>query len=170
MHTNRSTYIKNILLPCLLFSVITGIFTGTLIFLFKAAASFVIGKSEELYAVVRSQPGHIPLFILGIALVGLSSAVLLRCVPDARGGGIPTAIAILRGLIPFCWVKTIVFVFASSMLTYFGGVPLGNEGPSVQMGTAVGRGTVSLFTRKNQAWDRYIMTGGACAGVAAATG
>ncbi|MBQ8371280.1 MAG: chloride channel protein [Clostridia bacterium] len=170
MHTNRSTYIKNILLPCLLFSVITGIFTGTLIFLFKAAASFVIGKSEELYAVVRSQPGYIPLFILGMTLVGLISAVLLRCVPDARGGGIPTAIAILRGLIPFCWVKTIVFVFASSMLTYFGGVPLGNEGPSVQMGTAVGRGTVSLFTRKNQAWDRYIMTGGACAGFAAATG
>jgi len=55
-------------------------------------------------------------------------------------------------------------------MTYFAGVPLGNEGPSVQMGTAAGRGVIELFARKNRAWDRYIMTGGACAGFAAATG
>lgn len=170
MQTNRSTYIQNILLPCLLFSVITGILTGMLIFLFKAAASFVIGKSEAVYEAVRLNPAYIPLLIGVMAVVGLVSAILLRHVPDARGGGIPTAIAILRGLVPFHWVRSILFVFASSMLTYFCGVPLGNEGPSVQMGTAVGRGTVTLFAKKHPAWDRYIMTGGACAGFAAATG
>ena len=170
MKTSRFTYIKNILLPCLILSVITGIFAGGLIFLFKLSASFIIDQSEALYAYVRWHPQFIPLLIGGMALVGLCAAILLKYIPDARGGGIPTAIAILRGLITFRWVKSIIFVFLSSMLTYFAGVPLGNEGPSVQMGTAVGRGTIELFARKNRAWDRYIMTGGACAGFAAATG
>ncbi len=38
------------------------------------------------------------------------------------------------------------------------------------MGTAVGRGTIKIFAKKRLAWDRYIMTSGASAGFAAATG
>lgn len=151
-------------------AALTGAITGILIFLFKAAASKLISISEEIHNTVRSNSTYIPLLIAGMAAIGLISAIILKYIPDARGGGIPTAIAILRGLIPFKWIKSIIFVFISAMLTYFGGVPLGNEGPSVQMGTAVGRGTVSLFAKKHRAWDRYIMTGGACAGFAAATG
>ena len=57
-----------------------------------------------------------------------------------------------------------------SLLSFLMGVPLGNEGPSVQIGTAVGRGTTRIALRKRFAWDRYSMTGGACAGFAVATG
>ena len=38
------------------------------------------------------------------------------------------------------------------------------------MGTAIGRGSVYTFAKKQRAWDRYSMTGGACAGFAVATG
>ena len=166
MHTNRLTYVKNILIPCLVFSTAAGAGTGLLIFLFKWAASAVIGLSASAYGEVREHPAYFPLLLLGALLLGLTASFVLRKVPDCRGGGIPTAIALLRGLTTFHWLKSIVFVFGSAMLTYLCGVPLGNEGPSVQMGTAVGRGIV----KKHPAWDRYIMTGGACAGFAAATG
>jgi H+/Cl- antiporter ClcA len=166
MKTNRLTYVKNILIPCLVFSTAAGAGTGLLIFLFKWAASAVIGLSSTVYDAVREHPAYLPLLFLGALVLGLTAAFVLRKVPDCRGGGIPTSIAILRGLVTFHWLKSIVFVFGSAMLTYLCGVPLGNEGPSVQMGTAVGRGIV----RKHPAWDRYIMTGGACAGFAAATG
>ncbi len=170
MRKNRSNYIKNILLPCLILSVIAGILTGIVIFLFKLTASWVIGASADIYAHVRSNPQFLPFLLLGAALIGLISAVTLKFIPDCRGGGIPTSIAILRGLTPLNWVKSTVFVFFSSMLTYFCAIPLGNEGPSIQIGTAIGRGTVRIFAPKNRAWDRYIMTGGASAGFAAATG
>lgn len=166
MQNSRLTYVKNILVPCFLFSAATGIGTGLLIFLFKLAASAVIGFSDSVYEFVRENPVFLPALIVGAALIGLVASVVLRKIPDCRGGGIPTAIAILRGLVPLHWLKSIVSVFGSAMLTYLCGVPLGNEGPSVQMGTAVGGGIV----RKHPAWDRYIMTGGACAGFAAATG
>lgn len=170
MNKPRYTYMKNILIPCLLFSGSAGVFTGIAVFAFRIAAEAVISLSENLYAMARQAPLYIPLLLCGIALLGSVQALILRFAPACRGGGIPTAVAALRGLIRFDWLKSVFSLFASSMLTYLGGVPLGTEGPCVQMGAAIGRGTVRIFGKSNRAWDRYIMTGGACAGFAAATG
>jgi len=170
LHSRRLTYVKNILLPCVIFSLVTGGFTGMLIFLFRNVASAVMSLSEEVYAFVRSDPKWLPLLLLGAGILGSCAALILYLEPNCRGGGIPTAIAQLRGLLTFRWLRNVLLVFFSSLLTFFCGIPLGNEGPSVQMGTAVGRGAVRMFGRNNPAWDRYVMTGGACAGFAVATG
>lgn len=168
----RRTFLQNILFPCLLFSTVTGIFTGVLMFSFNLLSTEVIHLSSELYAWVRLHPLFIPLFLGGIALLGLAAGLLLRMFPSARGGSLPVAVSILRGHVAFRWIPNIFYVYVSSMLTFLAGVPLGNEAPCVQMGAAVGKGTVRMFDRRGQhrAWDRYIMTGGACAGFAVATG
>jgi len=168
--TKILSYLKSTLLPCLCFSALAGIGTGLLIFLFKAASSYVISLSEDAFAFVRNNPIFLPVLLIASALIALIASLILKREPNCRGGGIPTAIATLRALIPLSWIKGSFLLFGSAMLTYLGGVPLGNEGPSVQMGTAVGRGVVRTFAKKAPAWDRYIMTGGACAGFAAATG
>lgn len=170
MKKPRITYIKNILFPCLVYSDITGIFTGALIFLFKLCVSKVIPFSANLYALVGENKEYLPLLLVGAALLGVISALILRYAPDCKGGGIPTSVTLLRGLASFSWIKSIFVLFPSALVTYLGGVPLGTEGPAVQMGTAVGRGVVRIFAKKHLAWDRFIMTGGASAGFAAATG
>lgn len=170
MKTQRLTYVKNILVPGFLFSAAVGIATGILIFVFKLASSYVIAQSGRLYEAVRQSPTLLPWLIVGAAAVGFLSSRILKHARDCRGGGIPTAIASIRGLVPLRWLQGIFALFASAMLTYLGGVPLGNEGPSVQMGTAVGKGAVALFGKKKKEWERYVMTGGACAGFSAATG
>ncbi len=170
MKKTRITYIKNVLLPCLVLSGAAGVFTGGIIFLFKLASGAVIGFSTEVYSYVRANPLWLPCLLLGAAALGLLSALILKNSKNCRGGGIPTSVAILRGLIEFRWLKSIFFLFASALITFLGGVPLGNEGPSVQMGTAVGRGTVRIFAPRHRVWDRYIITGGACGGFAVATG
>ena len=170
MDTKASSHIKNILIPCFLLSGVAGIFTGIVIVLFKAISTYVITFSGDVYAFVRENPVYFPILLAGAVLVGLAASLLLHIEPNSRGGGIPTAVCIVRGLFEFRWLRSILMIFPSAMLTYLCGVPLGNEGPSVQMGTAAGRGAVSLFGDKFKSWDRYIMTGGACAGFAAATG
>ena len=122
MKTNSLSYVQNILAPCLVFSVITGAFTGILIFLFKIAASWVIAQSEIVYKAVHTSPVLIPGLVVGMALRGVIASVILNYAPEARGGGIPTAITILRGIIPFHWIKSILSVFVSAMWTYFCGV------------------------------------------------
>lgn len=96
-------------------------------------------------------------------------AFIYKRIPNLRGGGIPTSIGILRGIIPFKWVRNLIGIFGMSLVSFIIGVPLGNEGPSVQMGVAIGRGSVTTFGKRFHAWDRYSMTGGACSGFAVAS-
>lgn len=171
MRENRSAYIKKLLLPCVVFSSLAGVFTALAVFVFKILSSLVIELSGRIYAFVRSEPIYLPLLLLGAALMGLLSWLILNKNRECRGGGIPTAVATLRGFTPLKWIRSAFIMPLSSIITFFVGVPLGNEGPCVQMGTAIGQGTVRIFGKKrHQAWQRYIMTGGACSGFAAATG
>ena len=161
---------KDKILAYLVFPTIVGIVTGAFIFAFKVASSHVMHKSQDIYSFVRDNPKYLPLLVIGAALIGIISATLLRAAKECRGGGIPTAVATIRGLLTMKWAQCIFGLFGSAMLTYIVGVPLGNEGPSVQMGAAVGDGMSLAFGKKNRAWERYNMTGGAAAGFAVATG
>lgn len=170
MKKSYLSHIKNIILPCLVYPALTGLFTGGLIFLFKLTASKIIPLSGHLYSLARENITLLPLLLIGAALLGTVSAAILHFAPNCKGGGIPTSLTILHGLADFSWIKSIFLLFPSAIITYLCGIPLGTEGPAVQMGTAVGRGTVRIFAKKRLAWDRYIMTSGASAGFAAATG
>ncbi len=162
--------IKTILLPAAIFGSLSGVLTGAVISLYRFCASHAIHLSGELYTYLRTHPLWITAAIGVIALTAFLYSIVYRRMPNLRGGGIPTSIAALRGLSPVRWLCDLIGVFLLSLCTFFFGVPLGNEGPSVQMGTAIGAGCVHTMAKKNSAWSRYSMTGGACAGFAAATG
>lgn len=151
MNHNQSHYIKNLLLPCLAFSIFTGVFSSVFITLFKIAVSFIVGISERFYATARANPVWLPILIGGAALLGLASALILSFSPDCRGGGIPTSIATIRGITGFKWIESLFILPLSTFITFFSGVPLGTEGPCVQMGTAVGDGVVRLIGREKNA-------------------
>ncbi len=171
MKISRSlSYIKNIILPCLILGCLTGILVSVIIIFFKWVSGYVIQASEIIYVFLRNKPLFIiPAFMLIIAVAALSHW-FYRWTPDSKGGGIPTSIAILRGIVSFKWLRNLIGVISASLVTFLFGIPLGNEGPCVQIGTAVGRGVSSTVGKNNKAWDRYVMTGGACAGFSVATG
>ncbi len=169
----KNTYIYNLLFPALVYATLTGICVGCCIVLFKFCASHVIRASGAAYTFLRANPGFLPIAVVILFGAAALCAVVYRFHSNLRGGGIPTSIGILRGLIPFRWIYNFFGVFAMSQLTFFLGVPLGTEGPSVQIGTALGRGITRIGSRtagkKHAAWDRYLMTAGACAGFCTAT-
>ncbi len=170
MKSNRLGYVKNLLLPCLGYSALTGAVTACVVFAFKWAAEHIISFSAFCYSYVAQNGAFIPLLLGAAFLLGLAASLILTLSPDSRGGGIPTVVAALRGLLPFAWLKSVFLVPLSAWLTFLCGVPLGNEGPCVQIGAALGEGTVAVLGKNSPAWRRYIMTGGACAGFAVATG
>ena len=171
-HKKYSTHLRQVLIPCFVLSSVTGVITGAVIYLFRISAAFVIGRSDAIYSAVRSKPVLLPLLLLGAALLGGLAYALMKLFPACKGGDAQTTITVLRGFRSLKWFPNTVILFISSLITYFAGVPLGEEGTSVQLGAAIGKGTVKLFSGKKRsarAWDRYIMTGGACGGFAAAT-
>ena len=165
----RYSYIKNIILPCLIFSSLVGILTSIVVFLFKFISSKVINFSSYLYSYLNDNKIYLLIAIPCVILLSFISYIIYKKCKTTRGGGIPTAIGILRGVFSFKWIPTFIGTFISSLITFFVGVPLGNEGPSVMLGTSLGRGITDKCAKKNKAWDRYIMTGGATSGFAVAT-
>lgn len=170
MKAVKTSRVRTKLVPYILLPMIVGVVSGCLIFLFKIASSAVMHGSERIYEAVRQDPRLLPLLIVGAAALGGVSALILTYAKECRGGGIPTAVASIRGLVPMKWIQGIFVLFGSALITYLAGVPLGNEGPSVQMGAAAGKGSARVAGKNRRAWERYLMTGGACSGFAIATG
>lgn len=168
---NVRKHVTNIMLPSVVFSAVVGGITGGIVFLFRLVSEHVIELSHTAFSFAHTHPWSVPLVVAGAILAALAVSACLLYSPHARGGGIPTAVALMRGLITFQWLRNLIFVFTSALLSYLCGIPLGNdEGPAVQMGAAAGSGLTRLLPRRHAGWERYLMTGGATAGFATATG
>ncbi|MBQ4612108.1 MAG: chloride channel protein [Clostridia bacterium] len=155
--------------PIVGFGAVTGVATALVVVLYKLCAKYAVRGAELGYHFLREHLWCVPLVLAALGGVAWALAYVYRRQPNVRGGGIPTSIGILRDQLPFKWLPTLIGTFVLSLVSFVLGVPLGNEGPSVQIGTAIGRGT-TVLSKRRAAWDRYAMTGGACAGFAVATG
>lgn len=169
MQNRLCNNIKN-MLPYLVFSITAGILSAILGTAFKLAAEGIIHLSASAYDAVRENPTWFPVLFFGAAAIGLAASFILSVSDSCKGGGIPTSVAAIRGIVSFKWLASVFVLPFSALLTFLGGLPLGTEGPCVQMGTAVGDGVVQcLGSKKHKGWRRYVMTGGASAGFSVAT-
>lgn len=162
-------YLGNVVTPVLVYGAFTGLLVGTIVFFFKLVAEWLTEKSVEIYHAVQQNPVWIFALIGGAVLLAFAAYFLQKWASETKGGGIPRAEGVLRGILTFRWLRTAIAVVINSWISFFAGLPLGSEGPSVLLGTAIGGGTCKL-PLSHDSWNRYIMTGGACAGFAVATG
>ncbi|MBQ8897853.1 MAG: chloride channel protein [Clostridia bacterium] len=169
MNNRRTKQIINLVMPALVFGSFTGVFTALAVLVFKFCARHAVALSHKAYGLISGHLWLVPVALGLMAIVALGLSFVYRHVPNAMGGGIPTAIGVLRGLVVFRWFAALAGTFTASLVSFLLGVPLGTEGPSVLMGTAVGKGIMRPFG-SHKAWERYSMTGGACAGFSVATG
>ncbi|MBP3378452.1 MAG: ClC family H(+)/Cl(-) exchange transporter [Clostridia bacterium] len=160
--------IKNVL-PCIVYGGICGTLTGAVIFFFKYAASRAEALSRLLYSSAKRSPIYIILTFAALITLALFMILIHKKAPESKGGGIPRSEGVLRGLLPIKWLRTFIGTVIGSMISFFAGLPLGSEGPAVLIGTSVGSMCVSGSKNKS-AWSRYVMTSGAGAGFAVATG
>ena len=168
MKTEVKKHFVNIMLPSVVLSLIVGVITGMIVFAFRVITEHIIELSHAIYTFAGEHPFAIAPIVAGAVLMAFLVSLCLVYSPHSRGGGIPTAVALMRGLITFHWLRNIIFVFTSALFSYLCGIPLGNdEGPAVQMGTAIGSGTSRLTHHRG--WERYLMTAGATAGFATVT-
>ena len=163
-------YFVNLVFPACVFGVAGGGATAVIVLIYKLLAKYVIGASEAVYHLLGMYPYLIPLALGVLFLICVALSMIYKKAPDLAGGGIPNSIGILRGVFSFHWLRSLIGTIALSLVTFFTGVPLGNEGPSVQIGTAIGKGLSEPISKKHGVWSRYSMSGGASAGFAVATG
>ena len=164
----RKDYILNIL-PCVFYGALGGAATAMVVFFFKWLAKKVEHTSRALYELAKSAPLWVALAFAVLLSLGLAMAILHRWLPEVEGGGIPRSEGVLRGVLSFKNLRTLLGTFIGSMIGFFAGLPLGCEGPAVLMGTCIG-GLCVHYSKSRAAWSTYVMSGGAGAGFAVATG
>lgn len=110
-------------------------------------------------------------FLLPMAFgaVGVSLALVLvsRFEPDASGSGIPNLKAVLHHLRGFDWRRILPVKFIGGISAIGAGLALGREGPTIQMGGAIGQ-MVSGWFKSTPREGQTLMAAGAGAGLSAA--
>ncbi|MBE7083834.1 MAG: hypothetical protein E7373_04475 [Clostridiales bacterium] len=156
------TYDKNKeLIIKILLSALIGTVVGVLIFAFKCGAEFLYNSSDRIFSFTEKNFECLPIVILGVIFLSYLSYILLKREPYARGGGIPVAEGLVRNNITFSPFKVGSKAFLSSYVSYFGGLPLGSEGPAVLLGSCVGSGFNKII--KNKTDNALVKAGSACA-------
>jgi CIC family chloride channel protein len=151
-------------------AALVGLLSGTLALLFRLA----LEASDKLRTSLLTASHGLGSFgvILPILFcafcAGASVLLVRRLAPEASGSGIPHLEAVLRRLRPFHWKRVLPVKFTGGILAVgLAGLAAGREGPTVQMGGAIGEGVASFFggTFKDR---ETLITAGAGAGLAAA--
>jgi CIC family chloride channel protein len=104
---------------------------------------------------------------LGAATAAIAVALVTRFSPEASGSGIPHLKAVLHRLRALRWRTILPVKFAGGVIGIGGGLALGREGPSVQMGGAVGQ-MVGGWFRCTPRERLTLIAAGAGAGLSAA--
>ena len=153
--------------------ILEGIAVGSIVGLVIAMFRIMIVKADHARQMavhlVKVKPVYAFAVLLVLILIAWILDKLIRFEPDISGSGIPQIEGELKGLEDQNWRKVLAAKFAGCVLAIGGGLALGREGPSIQLGGMIGKG----FARRKNALlteERMLMSCGAGAGLAAAFG
>ncbi|NVD08035.1 H(+)/Cl(-) exchange transporter ClcA [Vibrio sp. JPW-9-11-11] len=154
----------------LVLSLIVGVLAGLVGTYFDIAVHFV---SETRTEWLRSEIGAVlPLwlaaFLISASLAFIGYFLVHRFAPEASGSGIPEIEGAMDGIRPVRWWRVLPVKFIGGMGALGSGMVLGREGPTVQMGGAIGRMVTDLFRIKNDDTRHSLLASGAAGGLAAA--
>lgn len=149
--------------------IIIGLLTGFVISAFRLLLLYMDEQRGRVAELARGGVWHAVAALAVMLLIACAVTLLLRWEPEISGSGIPQVEGELRGQKNMTWYRVLIGKFAGCALAIGGGLALGREGPSIQLGAMVGKGFAkcrkSLLTE-----ERMLMTCGAGAGLAAAFG
>lgn len=153
--------------------LLDGIIVGCVAGMVGAFYRFIIGHSEKIIHFVSEfikSNFLYKLALLSVLIVlALISGALLKREPMASGSGIPQVSAEITGQLNSNPFRILYYKITGGLLASLGGLSLGREGPSIQLGAMSGK-LVSRVLKKDSIREKYLITGGASAGLSIAFG
>lgn len=141
--------------------VLVGIFAGLMVCLYR----FLLYGSEHVLrdylTIIQGNVFYIILFFIALAIMGLLVDFITKWEVDSAGSGIPQVYAEVKGHMEANWARVLFSKIVSGVLTALGGLSLGPEGPSVQIGGMAGKGIAKLFKGSKTDELRLILVGSA---------
>lgn len=148
---------------------IVGVLSGLVISFFRWALEAGTYYRIYIYDHILSDGGvaeNVSWFILLLAAAYLLSR-LTAYEPNAGGSGIPQVKGVILGAIRMRWFRILWVKLIGGIVGIGLGLSLGREGPSIQIGAVTAEG-LSRGLGRTRMEERYLITAGASAGLAAA--
>ncbi|MBU3876197.1 ClC family H(+)/Cl(-) exchange transporter [Faecalicatena sp. AGMB00832] len=147
--------------------LLVGAVGGLIVLLYRVALTYAGIWLEYILDFVRGNPIRTAGWFLALMLMAFVVGKLVKWEPMISGSGIPQVEGEVTGKLFQNWKKVLPAKFIGGFLCLFGGLSLGREGPSIQLGAMTGQGISRLLDR-GKTEEKYLMTCGASAGLAAA--
>lgn len=148
--------------------ILVGLISGVVVSMFRWSILHSLKLFQELYVAARTNISLVVgLVILMIVLAGIVG-YLLKKEPDISGSGIPQVEAQLGGEMQMKWWSVLWRKFIGGILSIGPGLFLGREGPSIQLGAAIGQGVGEMTHDNVGVNQRVLIASGAAAGLSAA--
>lgn len=150
-------------------AALVGAGAGMVGLLFRAALTGADSLRNAFFAWSHSLPVVGWIFPVLFTLLGavISVAITRRYAPEAAGSGIPHMEAVLHRLRNLEWKRVLPVKFFGGVIAIGSGLTLGREGPTVQMGGAVGA-AISGWLKVSERERLTLISAGGGAGLAAA--
>lgn len=150
-------------------SVLVGGAAGIVVVLYRITLTYAEKFSFFAYDYLREHMKWIPVAIVILAGLGYVIGQLVSNNSMISGSGIPQLEGILKGHFQKrkSWRNTLCSKFLGGTLAIMGGLSLGREGPSIQLGANVAEGIGNKIA-ESRLERKILMASGASAGLAAA--
>lgn len=147
--------------------IIVGALAGLLVVFYRLSLNSIEILSKQVYVYEHKNHWFIPIWFLVLLILGYIVGTMIKKDTMISGSGIPQVEGVLLGYLNMNWWKLIVRKFVGGVISIGAGLSLGREGPSIQLGAAVGQGVSKIFKRV-KVEEKFLITSGASAGLAAA--
>lgn len=160
-------YFENILI--VFKSLLVGLVAGGVTVLYRITLTYAEQFSFGMYGILKNNLLVFPIAIIVLCLVAYFIGYLVSKDKMISGSGIPQLEGILKGYFGNrkSWMHTLCSKFLGGALAIGGGLSLGREGPSIQLGACVAEG-MGKKIGKGRLQRKILMASGASAGLAAA--
>ncbi|KRM98743.1 ClC family H(+)/Cl(-) exchange transporter [Loigolactobacillus rennini] len=147
--------------------LLIGLVSGIVVSFFRLAIEIGLQKTLRLYQWLHVHPMGILGLIIASIILAFIIGVIVKGEPNIMGSGIPQVEGQLAGDIALPWWSILWRKFTTGILGIAPGLFLGREGPSIQLGAAVGQGIATKLGRSDSE-KRIMLASGAAAGLSAA--
>ncbi len=150
-------------------AALVGFGAGVVAALFRASLTEADNLRNALINWAHQYPLFGWLFPIAFSVVGavISVGLVRRFAPEASGSGVPHIEGVMHRLRTLHWKRVLPTKFIAGVVGIGGGLTLGREGPTVQMGGSVGA-AIATWLRSPSRERRTLIAAGSGAGLAAA--
>lgn len=146
--------------------ILIGIASGIIVSSYRYALSSSENIFFSIFNFIKEDYLLIILWFIILAFMGIITGILMKWEPISKGSGIPQVIGEVKGYYNSKWWKVLVSKFIGGTIALLAGLPLGREGPSVQLGAMVSKG-ISKGLNSSKTCENRSLICGSGAGIAA---